>query len=196
MFGKLPYTGDIVCFSFYVNKIITTGNGGVALTNDAKLAEEMKLFRHHYYDGKSYEHAKDGYNLSSSAINAAVGIVQLQRIDQMLDRRQVLGQRYTKELGGWNCETYWYYPLMCSDHKTKEDLKAYLEKRRVASRDFFTPLHRQPAFVNSDQIGTLINTIDLSERGLLLPLYSAMTDDEQSYVIAKVNEFYKNRKLC
>ncbi len=191
VFGPLPYTGDIVCFSFYVNKIITTGNGGVACTNDSEKAKEMKLLRHHYYDGKSYYHAKDGYNLSSSAVNAAIGIEQLNRADSMLERRQALGQRYVKELGAWPCETYWYQPYLCADKEEKENLKAYLEKRRIDTRDFFTPLHEQPAFTECEHRGLITNTQQLFDRGILLPLYSAMTEKEQSYVIDKVKAFYK-----
>lgn len=191
VFGKLPYRGIITCFSFYINKFITTGNGGASLTNDEGLAKEMKLLRHHYYDGNSYYHPKDGYNVSMTGMQAAMGIAQLERADEMLARRKELGERYVKELGGWECDTYWYQPFLCETRSDKGALKTFLVRdRNIDVRDFFVPIHQMP-FISSD-IETPIAQ-GLSNCGLLLPLYSAMTDEEQDYVIKSVKEFYAEK---
>lgn len=186
VFGKLPYQGDIVCFSFYVNKIITTGNGGACLTDDEGLAKEMKLLRHHYYDGHTYEHKKDGYNASMTSMQAAMGIAQMERVDSMIARRKELGKRYVSELGAWPCTVYWYQPLLLESKEQKNFMKEELEKRGIATRDFFTLLHEQPCLKQNVRTP---NAKSLSERGILLPLFSAMTDEEQTYVI-------ENVKIC
>lgn len=190
-FGKLPYYGTIVCFSFYVNKFLTTGNGGACLTNDEGLAKEMKLLRHHYYDGTTYIHLKDGYNVSMTGMQAAMGIAQLERMDQMMERRKQLGERYVKELGAWECDAYWYQPFICKTKSEKESLKQWLDWRNIATRDFFTPLHTMPFCWEDKEFPTAQS---LSERGILLPLYSAMTDKEQTTVIKAVKEFYAQVK--
>lgn len=187
-FGQKNYYGDILCFSFFYNKILTVGQGGAVLTNHKTLYDEMKLFRHHYYDGESYYHAKDGYNVSQSGIHAAIGTKQLERIDKILEKRRLLGDRYVQKIGGWRCDEYWYFPFMCNNEDEKNNLKSYLNEKGVATRDFFRPLHLMPSFKQEIQAP---NTIKLSENGLLLPLYYDMTFEEQDYVIHKVKDFYK-----
>ena len=189
VFGKLPYYGDIVCFSFFYNKILTTGNGGACLTNDKKLYDEMVLFRHHYYDGHSYIHEKDGYNVSQTGIMAAIGTKQLERMDEILEKRKRLNERYVKELGAWECTMPWYQPYLCKSKDEKERLKTFLEHRDIATRDFFTPLHTMPPFEKTVECPT---SEDLSARGILLPLYSSMTKEEQDYVIKAVKDFCAN----
>ena len=190
--GKMPYYGDIVCFSFFYNKILTTGNGGACLTNDENLYKEMVLLRHHYYDGHSYVHEKDGYNVSQSGVLAAIGTKQLERVEEILEKRKVLGERYEKELGAWQCDTPWYQPFMCQSEKEKDALVAYLDSKEIATRSFFNPLHRQPPF-KAKKKGFPVSD-DLYAKGVLLPLYSTMTPEEQGYVIQEVNNFYANVK--
>ena len=188
IFGKKPYYGDVVCFSFFYNKILTTGNGGAVATNDEALYNEMKLLRHHYYDGHSYVHEKDGYNVSQSGALAAIGTKQLERADEILAKRRELGRRYVDEIGGWECEEYWYYPFMTASAQQKAELKQFLADNDIESRDFFNPIHRMPPFGDSRPMSV---SDGLYEKGLLLPLYSAMTRQEQDYVIEKVKQFYE-----
>ena len=185
-FGKKDYYGDIVCFSFFYNKILTTGNGGACLTNDKELYEEMVLFRHHYYDGHSYIHEKDGYNVSQTGVMAAIGTKQLERIDEILERRREIGDRYARELSNaWKCEEYWYQPYLCDTTEEKIALKKLLEKKGIASRDFFTPLHTMPPLKEDIKAP---NAQELSDKGLLLPLYPDMTKEEQDYIIKTIRE--------
>lgn len=185
-FGPFQFKGTITCFSFYVNKVMTTGVGGVCITNDENLAKEMKLLRHHYYDGKNYSHAKDGYNLTMSGMQAALGLAQLRRIEEILEKRRFLGERYVKELNAWICESYWYQPLLMENKQQRNELKEYLIKKNIASREFFPPMHEQPPFLID---GNFSNAKKLSDCGILLPLYSTMILEEQDYVIEAVKEF-------
>lgn len=185
IFGKYDYYGDIVCFSFFYNKIISTGNGGACLTNSKSLYEEMKLLRHHYYDGKSYVHEKDGYNVSQSGVLAAIGTKQLERADEILEKRRALGERYVKELGAWECSEYWYQPLISKD---RDGLATYLESKGIPTRNFFTPLHSMPPF--GQDIDCPIAE-DLSKKGILLPLHPKMTSKDQDYIIKSVKDYEK-----
>ncbi len=142
----------------------------------------MKLLRHHYYDGKSYIHEKDGYNVSQSGVMAAIGTKQLERADEILEKRQVLGKRYVKELGAWECSEYWYQPYLCEN---RDGLAAYLESKDIPTRNFFTPLHIMPPFKQ----GNYPIAEDLSKRGILLPLYPTMTKEEQDYIIKSVKDY-------
>ena len=187
--GKLPYYGNIVCMSFFYNKIMTTGNGGACLTNDENLYKEMCLFRHHYYDGHSYVHNKDGYNFSQTGVMAAIGTKQLERLEEILAKRKALGERYVNELGAWSCDTYWYQPYLCGTPEVKQALGKFLEQKGIATRDFFNPLHKMPPFGKKTKLPMADK---LYGRGILLPLFSAMTKEEQDYVIDSVHQFYNN----
>ena len=190
--GKIPYYGNIVCFSFFYNKIMTVGQGGMCVTNDEALYKEMKLLRHHYYDGSSYFHEKDGYNLSQSGIHAAIGLAQLERIDEILERRKAIGEYFNEKIKGWSCpHGYWYYPYVCDNHEEKEDLKKFLADNGIESRDFFNPIHNQPPFKMNQGFPV---ADDLYARGLLLPMYSTMTDIEKNYVVETIEKF-KNNKI-
>ena len=122
-----------------------------------------------------------------TSIDAAFGIAQMERVDSMIERRKELNARYVEELGAWECTVPWYQPLVLESNEKREELKKGLEEAGIASRDFFTLLHEQPP---------LLQTLDtpvakcLSERGILLPLYAALTDEEQKYVIQNV------KRLC
>ena len=149
----------------------------------------MVLFRHHYYDGHSYVHKKDGYNVSQTGIMAAIGTKQLERIDEILERRREIGDKYARELpNAWKCEEYWYQPYLCDTAQQKVELKKYLGEQEIATRDFFVPLHTMPPF---KQNISAENAQRLSDKGLLLPLYPDMTKEEQDYIIKTINEFQR-----
>ena len=191
IFGRHKYYGDIVCFSFFFNKIMTVGEGGACVTNDSRLYEQMKLYRHHYYDGKSYDHLRDGYNVSQSGLQAAIGLAQLERIDELLEKRRKIGERYVKELGAWECTEYWYQPLIVKD---KEKFKKFMDNKDIEVRDMFNPMNKQPCLINNPDVDFKLGpdySQQLFDNGILLPMYSAMTQEEQDYIIKSVKGYEK-----
>src|SRR3990167_2154737 len=187
-FGPFKFRGLVTCFSLNINKSLTTGVGGICATDDESLAKEMGLLRFHYFEGfgGKYYHERAGYNLSMSGLQAALGIEQLKRVDEILEKRKVLGERYVKKLPkAWKCETYWYQPYLCDSHEEKERLKIHLEKNDIACRDFFPPITNNPPFADGKKYPV---AEDLYARGLLLPVYSTMTDEEQTFIINTIKQ--------
>ena len=88
----------MACFSFYANKVITTGEGGMVTTNDDRLAERLRLLRNLAFTEPRFRHVKAGYNYRMTGYQAAMGLSQLRRIDQVIDAKRQLAHRYAAEL--------------------------------------------------------------------------------------------------
>ena len=190
---KAGSMGKVGCFSFYANKHITTGEGGMITTNDEALAQELRSLRSHYFGKEEkYIHPKLGFNLRMTSIQAALGISQLERVDELVAIRQADAQYYFKELAFLGDDLFapepldghaqWHYVV----HTEKRDeLCEYLKNAKIESRKYFTPLHRQPEFIST---GDFKMADRLSATGLLLP----RTDDAgKKYVCDTIKQFFK-----
>jgi len=179
--------GDIGCFSFFANKVITTGEGGFVTTDDELLIKRMKRLRDHGMEpGRRYWHVEPGYNFRMTNLQAAVGLAQIERIDAFMEHRLGIAKVYAEELTGvrgirlpfqanWAKHIYWLY---CIEVDTNRDaLIERMLKRGVETRYVFPPLHIQPAFGSQPE-----NTLPVSERyaanGICLPVSAAMTNDD------------------
>ncbi|MBI5199876.1 MAG: DegT/DnrJ/EryC1/StrS family aminotransferase [Nitrospirae bacterium] len=155
--------GDISCVSFYANKAITTGEGGMCLTDDSRIAERLKRLKNlAFVPEKRFIHYELGFNFRLTNIQAAIGLAQTERIEEHVKRKIEIGKRYTmllKELEEkgliklpvekeWARNTYWMYGIVLNERlKIKaEEVMKRLAERNVQTRPFFYPLHLQPAF--------------------------------------------------
>ena len=151
--------GDLSCFSFYANKIITTGEGGMILTNNPELAERARAQRNLCFrPERRFYHTELGHNFRLTNLQAAVGVAQVGRIDELVDRKRRMGQAYTERLAGlpgialpversWAKNVYWMYGLVL-DEATGLDAVEFarrLRARGVDTRPFFLGMHEQPA---------------------------------------------------
>lgn len=139
-FGIVKPTGDIACFSFYANKIITTGEGG-CLVGDLGDAQQWR-------DGgfdKNYIHVVPGLNYRMTNIQAALGCAQLERIDEILIGKFEAHEYYKKHLSGFG---KW---LFCVETRNKESLRDILKKHGIETRPVFFPLNRCPAFETDEK---------------------------------------------
>lgn len=134
-FGIVKPTGDLACFSFYANKIITTGEGG-CLVGDLGDAEE---WRNGGFD-KNYINTLPGLNYRMTNLQAAIGCAQLERVDEILSQKLQAAEYYKKHLDGFG---KW---LFCVKTPNKEVLAEHLKKHKVETRPVFYPLHKSPAF--------------------------------------------------
>lgn len=168
--------GDISCFSFYGNKILTTGEGGMCLTDKQEWAEEMRLLANMYFDkGRTMIHPAVGHNFRMTNIQAAIGLAQVERIDEILDRRQTICEWYAEYLP----EEYkmprrsvgWVYDIKA---ERQEEIKHKLLKGGIESRFFFKPMSMQPMYLWKYE---KLNAYKWSKQGLYLPLYPEMTKD-------------------
>lgn len=195
--------GDVSCFSFYANKIVTTGEGGMLLTDDARIAERARSKRNLCFgEGRRFIHEEAGFNFRLTNLQAAIGLGQVERVDELVARKRRMGERYTAGLAGlpvalpverpWAENVYWMYGLVLDDGV---DLDAatfaeLLAEKGVQTRPFFVGMHEQPVFLNAGLFAGEAYPVAerLARRGLYLPSGLALTDGQQDAVVAAVRE--------
>lgn len=188
-YGKKCGTlGSVSTFSFYPNKLITCGEGGMLATDDEWIARECRSLRDLYH-GPRFHHARLGFNYRMSNLQAAVGLAQLEGIDRKIRRKRQIGERYNQGLKGLNVQLpqartpyaenlYWVYPVV-----TDRPMATALKKQGIETRPFFYPLHLQPCL---NGVGSFPVAEYLSSSGLYLPSGNGTTDEEIDQVIAAV----------
>lgn len=195
--------GDISCFSFYPNKHITTGEGGMIVTNDLNLAEKCRSLRNLCFKPeKRFVHDEIGWNLRMTNIQAALGLAQLERLDEFVKIKRKMGALYTnllKDVKGiqkplektsYADNIYWVYGLVLDD-KIKFDAESAMKKMgefKIGTRPFFWPMHEQPVFL---KMGLYKNekcevASNLARRGFYVPSGLALKEDQICEVVEKV----------
>ena len=191
--------GDVATFSFYGNKIVSSGEGGAVTTNDAALAARMRLLRGQGMDpNRRYYFPVVGFNYRMTNVAAAIACAQLARADEMLDARRAIYARYDRavaELPGlvaqpqqpWATISPWLYPLLVPAGAGERDrLIDALAGHGVETRPFFIPIHRLPPYL--DDSGRLLADLPVTDRlsseGFNLPTSSSLTPDEVGQVVA------------
>src|SRR5262245_5765383 len=181
--------GRMGAFSFYGNKIITTGEGGMVVTNEPALAERAAFLRDHAMDPRRrYYHPEIGFNYRMTNIQAAIGCAQLEQADAILARRKALAAAYEAGLAGipglspppaepWAENVYWMYSVLIEPAfgASRQAVIAGLRARGVDSRPFFVPLHELPMYRldASFPVATA-----LAARGINLPSGTGLRPDE------------------
>lgn len=190
--------GDVSCFSFYGNKIITTGEGGMCLTDNKALAERMKILRNQAMDTqKRYWYNAVGFNYRMTNVQAAIGLAQLAKINQFIEQKRQIacwyseGLEYLKKQGmvilhpemPWARCVYWLYTILIEDKFgiNRDKLMRLLEKKGVEVRPSFYPIHIMPPYKRGDAGLNFAKTI--SFKGLSLPSSTTIRKDEVNYII-------------
>jgi perosamine synthetase len=194
--------GSLSTFSFYPNKHVTTGEGGMLVTDDAALADRLRKLRNLFFvPERRFVHEELGWNLRMSNLQAALGVAQLERLDEAVRRKRRMGLRYTEGLGGITgmqlpCERtayaeniYWVYGVVLNE---KADMAAdtameAMRARGVGTRPFFWPIHQQPVFQGMGMFrGEQYPVAErLARYGFYLPSGLALTDAQMDYVIGE-----------
>lgn len=199
---KTGSLGTIGCFSFYGNKVMTSGEGGMCVTNDVLLDERIRKFRDHGMSkNKRYWHDEIGYNFRMTNLNAAVGLAQLEQIEQFLDRRAYLAGIYDscfKNLTGvkppvqslFGKKINWMYCLFLDEFSSisRDELLAGLKEYNIDARPTFYPLHLMPPYVNLKRTSSLINAEFFGMSGINLPLYPSLKEEDITYIADVVRE--------
>jgi perosamine synthetase len=197
--------GDISTFSFYPNKLITTGEGGMLLTDDDHLAERCRSLRNLCFQSHPrFVHEELGYNFRMTNLQAALGLAQLERLDQFVARKRRMGRRYAELLSGVSgielplCRTdyaeniYWVYGIVLKEEIPMDarDLMRRLSERKVGTRPFFWPMHEQPVFRKKGLFSgeSLPVAERLARRGLYLPSGLALTENQIEEVSDRLKE--------
>jgi len=199
--GKAAGTfGRAGSFSFYPTKVMTSGEGGMIITNDAGLADEARIYRDQGKAGfLGGDHVRLGYAWRLSEVHAAIGEVQLSHLPQFLDVRRRIGARYDAALANINGITalpvppesapnYYKYLALLDPGIDRADFKKRLREDHgigMSGEVYASPLHHQPVFSSIDH-GPLPVSEDVCARHVCLPVHNDMTDDEADLVIAAI----------
>jgi len=195
---KTGSIGDVGCFSFYANKIITTGEGGMIITNNEEIAEKARLLKDLAFSKeRRFMHTDIGFNYRLTNIQAAIGVAQLKRIDELVEMRRknaLLYNTLLEDIKGitlpiekkWAKNVYWMYSILIEEEFgiSRDDLMKKLEEKGIETRTFFIPMHQQPVF---RKMGLFNNekfpvAEELSKKGLYLPSSSTLKKDEIKYI--------------
>ena len=194
---------SVSCFSFYANKIVTTGEGGMALTNDAALAARLRSGRNLCFrDERRFWHTEAGHNYRLTNMQAAVGLGQVERIDELVAAKRHMGSRYTTALSGlplelpvereWAQNVYWMYGIVLTQEAGMDagEFATRLAQLGVQTRPFFLGMHEQPVFRERGLFAGESYPVaeNLARFGLYLPSGLALTHEQQDEVAAAVHE--------
>ena len=208
--GNCKYS-DITIFSFHPVKIITTGEGGMALTNSARLAERISLLRSHGItrnpsqmthesDGDWYYQQVDlGFNYRMTDMQAALGLSQLRRLDGYIARRHNIANRYNELLSDFpliipyqhsdNYSAFHLYIIRLKDNKKHKQIFEHLRKENIGVNLHYIPVHTQPYYRQMDiEFTDLEQSESYYKDAISLPLYPAMTEQQQDFVIESLRE--------
>jgi perosamine synthetase len=196
--------GDVGSFSFYANKIITTGEGGMVVTDDEETAERARSYRNLCFrPGRRFYHTELGENFRMTNLQAAVGVAQLEQIDRFIEIKRMNAQRYTEGLEGlngiktpvekeWAKNVYWMYAIELSEDLgiTAVQMAERLAEKGIGTRPFFLGLHEQPVFHRMGlYIGEHYPVAErIARQGLYLPSGHTLTEEQIGYVCAAIHE--------
>jgi len=202
--------GDAGIFAFYPNKQITVGEGGVIVTDNENIAKLSKSMRN---QGRGEEdtwlsHTRLGYNYRISDINCALGISQLSRLNEIIEKRNKVASMYTEKLEGvdeivtpfvasYVTRMSWFvYVVRLSNKFTRDDRDNIIKemgKKGIQTRNYFAPIHLQPFYVEQFGFkrGDFPATDFVSDRTISIPFYTMMKEEEVDYVVENLKEIIK-----
>lgn len=194
--------GDIGTFSFFGNKTITTGEGGMVVTNDQTLIDRVIHFKGQgLANHRQYWHDVVGYNYRMTNICAAIGLAQLEQADQFIGRKREIANLYRNLLSDLPVEfqdeapetfhTYWMFSILVSNAKIRDDLRDYLMKKGIETRPLFYPVHTMPMY--STPFQSLKVAEDLGWRGINLPSYPSLHDSQINKICDCIKAFFDDK---
>ena len=196
--------GKMGILSYYGNKTITCGEGGIVLTDDDDLARACYRLKNHGRDHKGiFIHEHIGFNFSFTEMQAAIGIAQMNKLPRIIERKKAIHDRYVAELADLerleataiddrSQPVHWFTSFLSDD---AEQLATYLQEQDIQTRRFFYPLHLQPCYRGLLEIqGDFAVTDSVYQRGISLPSSYLLTDEEQGKVIQAIRDFHREHR--
>jgi len=195
--------GRIGCFSFYGNKIITTGEGGLCVTDDSALYERMTMLRDHGMDkGRRYWHTEVGFNYRMTNLQAAVGCAQLERIDDFIAKKRWIREQYNQRLQELACilpgdtpnacSVFWLYTLLLPQDvqaQQRDELIDWLKQHGVESRLVFYPITAMPPYARYAR--SVPRAESIAARGITLPSHHGLSESDIDRVCSLLKEWLK-----
>ena len=195
---KVGNIGDVSCFSFFGNKTITTGEGGMVLTNDLYLYEKGRHLKNQgLADGFEYWHNTIGYNFRMTNICAAIGLAQLERVEIFLKKKREVAFEYRKRLSDlpitFHAEdenvvhSYWMNSVVTRSNEERKKLSDYLEDNGIETRPTFYPVHLMPMYLED---GDYPVAEKIGLKGLNLPSWPNLGSENIEFICEKIHSFY------
>ncbi len=200
--GKMTGSlSDISVFSFYGNKMITCGEGGMLLTNNDAYAEKAQIYRNNGFEEPRFIHKIRGMNYRFTNIQAAIGLAQTEKLDWAVERKREIAKTYLELLQdfeqitlpvehSWAKNVYWMFSILINESfgMTKNAVMAALKEKGVDTRSFFYPVSQQPAFQREDPrfpdiYGSWPVSDDLGRSGLYLPSGLGLTHEQIAFCV-------------
>ncbi|MBU2541442.1 MAG: DegT/DnrJ/EryC1/StrS family aminotransferase [Candidatus Omnitrophica bacterium] len=200
--------GDVGCFSFYANKIITTGEGGMLTTNNARIVKMAQILKNHAFSKeRHFWHKYLGYNYRLTGLAASIGLAQLENFDKLLKARIRNAKYYSSLLKNVKGITlpiekkevknvFWMYSILIEDDfgLTRDDLRYCLAKKGIETRTFFIPIHLQPIYFKLYRRERFPVSEELSRKGMYLPSSSNLKKKEIDYIVGAIKDCQKKRQ--
>jgi len=199
-------SGKMGILSYYGNKTVTCGEGGVVLTNDDALAKAAYRIKNYGRDRKgTFVHESIGFNFAFTDLQAAIGIAQMKKLSAIVAKKRAIHDRYVRELQDIKsflpvyidpkCEpVFWFTSFLCED---PDALSAFLGEQKIQVRRFFLPLHLQPCYADGKHVRIPDSDLRISEKiysqGISLPSSYGLTDEDQSHIVEQIRRFYACR---
>lgn len=192
---------DVATISFYGNKTITCGEGGVVMTQDKALADKVYRLKNHGRSKRgTFIHEEIGFNFSITEMQAAIGIAQMHKLPAIIERKQRIHDRYLTALADLpefsavfidpRCTPVFWFTSYLTPRRA--ELEAYLQQHQIQTRKFFCPLHLQPCYQGMiDKSRSFPISTYIYEHGISLPSSYSLTDAEQDYVIERIRQFFQ-----
>ncbi len=201
--------GHVGCFSFYANKIVTTGEGGMVVTESDKIAEKARSLKDLAHSPqKRFFHTELGFNYRMTNLQAALGLAQLEEIERFIEIKQRIASGYRNCLSTvcgltlpprkeWARSVCWMYTVLVEKEfgLRRDELMGKLKEKGIETRTFFIPVHLQPLFREDREYKSLSFPVaeELSRKGFYLPSGLALTQDEIQEVTEAIKQIQKNQ---
>ena len=214
---KAGAIGDVGCFSFFANKNLVTGEGGMLTTSDADVAQKLKLARSHGMTKSSWDKASgrasaydivtEGYNFRPTELTAALGLVQLRKLDRNNARRRELVARYRRNLEGLDGvaipfaprlddSAHHVMPIVLADAAWRDPLRAELDRRGVQTTLHYPPVHLFSHFQTGGVAQGLEKSVDVAAREVTLPLHPLMSDADVDAICGELRAALQEVAHC
>lgn len=199
---KVGSFGDVACFSFFGNKTITCGEGGMVLTNSNYLYERLAHLKGQgLAKYREYWHDVIGFNYRMTNIQAAIGLAQFEQIDTFIDKKIQISKWYKDFLKDMPVEfhneigdvkhTYWMNSILADSEDERESLRNYLKEKGIETRPTFYPIHTMPIYAQRYEKHQVAE--DIALRGINLPSYPMLEEVDIKFICKQIKDFYYDR---
>jgi perosamine synthetase len=195
--------GDISAFSFFGNKTITTGEGGMVTTNSKSLIDRARKLKNQGLSGKEYWHDEVGYNYRMTNICAALGVAQLESIDAIIADKIRIASAYRTAFENTTIEmhgeapnalnSYWMCSVLIPEAHRRDELRTFLSKAGIETRPLFYPVHTMSMYAHLSEEDFPVAT-NISSRGINLPSYPDLSNNEVSFISEQVVKFIQGHE--